>query len=117
MSLQHHRIDMYKTKTILPIKAIRDMEIATFTHRTINIQNTLTSLITNNQIHSHHTRNRNNLHTETSRTTSYGTNSLKHKMITIHNSLPENIKLETNWLKFKREIKVLFMENIDKYIF
>lgn len=114
---RYHREDMYNETDILPLKALRDLEIIIFTHKIIHSQNTsVTILTTNEEVHQHQTRNCKHLHKHQIETYNHGANAIKQRMIIIYNSIPNDSKDETDIRKFKKQIKLWIKNNLSNYI-
>lgn len=105
---------IYKDLNLLNIKNIIKSESCKTIYKMFNnMLHCPFDIRTNSEIHSHQTRQRNNIHLNPTNTCS-GTSKLSHAAVQQFNQLPDAIKNIGDWETFKKNLRKHLLENINR---
>lgn len=107
----HHNQEIYEMSGIMSLNSLikTQLSIIIFNHRREH-KLLQSSILSNNQIHSHLTRTANDIALPIVKSTKYGINGIMYQAISTFNHLPIHIKSSSSLRNFKRNVKLFFRQ-------
>ena len=115
-SFQSHAPDLYFEFNTLPITLLHEQQVLILAHKIVHHPLSVPELFidylnTNESVHTHNTRNKNNMHLPRANT-GYGLKCLKYKIPKLWNDLPKDLKEQSSIYTFKKELKMYLITKL-----